>query len=157
MPSAQEQVMERLKLCYEDIAGVNHASEYPMAGRLEPNALPFFETVAGADSAVRLASGMWQVNAEFIGIAYLATTATGNDPDEGALALKNAQPYKERVRRYFMVHPRLSTSSLAKLSFLPSALQYKSTPIGQMADGDFIGFQFTLALSWRETKDVAIS
>lgn len=157
MATLDEQIIERLRLCYLDITGIQYANAYAYAGKIDTGAIPYVQTHQGQDSVEWQSSEHWTATSDFIGEAYLATTATQNQDTIGAVSMKNLQPYKSRFRRYFMEHPRLSTSTLDPLAYLVENLTYRSSIVGVMPDADYLGFTFTITLTWSEIKGVTIS
>lgn len=151
---SEELILERLRLCYLDIDGVQSAAEMEQAESPSPGSLPYVETAIGPQVTNRRSHAEWDVTGQFLATAYIAGTASSNTPDKGMATLYAARVYPGRFRRYFMANYQLQTSSLAKLAILVVPLQYEMVSrLGILPDNDLIGFQFRLTLQWREYRD----
>lgn len=157
LPDFESAVLDRIFLCWKDIATANTVKAYrlPPSHSFDINSFPNVMTIPAPmnQPIPAIASGLITVSRNYISRLFICPWPQGDDPsDTGSQPYLKAILWINIVRNYFLDKPRLQTSSLPALQYMFQDLQFTDSAVIDRPDPGGVkcaAIDFTLATSMR--------
>lgn len=127
LPDFETLVIDRLYLCCQEISGLT-VFKLPPANALNLNQFPMCYALVGSMlqpvPVDTIGAGQVQVQRDYVVRLFgdPVGSTLDNSTTDGAQGLVNLLPYFNRLRQYFIGHPKLETTTLGALQYIAGQL-----------------------------------